>query len=339
MMLNNNVHGLCRNLAKAINFTVLTDISTQFSSEMWCCSLIPTIWRNFLPPASEYSLSRCHFCSPWQLTAFSSSLNVLAPSSFLWLRLNTVWLVPEWVTAWQHHMWLAYKFPWIQHNYPLSGPSELIFYTFSFLLPSMSLPFPLFSFDTLAEHWFLSLAVRKWWECLGLINDCLKIHTSALYCSIPTFFIVAHWWPLWTDSTHFFPAFWFVTQVHLCSGRCNIQLLTCWVLYTLTHQLKLCTNLLPLFTFPGKYFLSIFSPSNTFLLTLFPCCAPSILTLPFPTGSLAVLFSFLLPLNLYPDFPSIFVCYPEDTGSRLLKKICKFLSDCRVSHPRREHSS
>jgi hypothetical protein len=85
--------------------------------------------------------------------------------------------------------------------------------------------------------------------------------------------------------------------------------------------------------------LSIFSSSNTFLLTLFPCWAPFILTLSFPTGSHAVLFSFLLSLNLYLDFPRVFICYPEDTGSRHLKKICKFLSDCRVSHPRRQHSS
>jgi hypothetical protein len=78
--------------------------------------------------------------------------------------------------------------------------------------------------------------------------------------------------------------------------------------------------------------LSIFSSSNTFLLTLFPC-APSILTLPVPTGSLAVLFSFLLSLNLYPDFPCVFVCYPEDTGRRLLEKTCKFLqtAKCHIS--------
>jgi hypothetical protein len=152
---------------------------------------------------------------------------------------------------------------------------------------------------------------------LVLINDCLKTHTSALYCSTPTFCIVLLWWPLWIDSMHLFPAFCFV---HLCSGHCNIQLLTRWVLYTLIQQLKLCTNLFPLFTFPREYFLSIFYSANTFLFTLFPCCAPSILTLPFPTGSLAVLYSFLLSLNLYPDFPCVFTCYPEDTGSRPLGK-------------------
>jgi hypothetical protein len=116
---------------------------------------------------------------------------------------------------------------------------------------------------------------------------------------------------------HFFPAFCFV---HMCSGRCSIQLLTCWVLYTLIQKLKLCTNLSPLFTFPREYFLSIFYSTNTFLFTLFPCCAPSTLTLPFPAGSLAVLFSFLLSLKLHPDFPRVFSCYPEDMGSRTLGK-------------------
>ena len=200
---------------------------------------------------------------------------------------------------------------------------------------TMSLPFSLFSFDTLAEHWFLSLAVRKWWECSVPINHPLKTHTSALYCSTPTFCIVALWWPLWTDSMHFFPAFWFVTRVPVFW---SLQYSATDLLGTLYLDAPTETMHQPIYLLYSHFLeiiLSIFSSSNTFLLCLLPCCALPILALSFSTSAL----SFFLSLNIYPDFPWVFVCYPEDTGSRLLEKICKFLPDCTVSHPRKQHSS